>query len=464
MKLFTYSLILLLCVAYYTTISQTKSIEEAGKILLESIQKDDFKKLESIRVGFDIYRKLAPTQFQERTDEEIGETLNQGPYSLPEKFAYIPLSLNVAGLDRTKLKFKSAKEKKFEFLKMDWVPVNVIFEYEGITDTIMIELYQDKGKWFFVDFANDDRELLNIISKKSKVKPDVFVTAGMEFRNSFHPGRAAYLHELAAKLDPSSSRNWYDLGISYIIIDDLRGANQSLEKALGLATDDSLKANTYTELGYIEMKIGKKKEAIDYFNKALKLYNELYYPNSYIAMLAFDDGDYSTASQYLRKVLSISVEEGYYTYYLLALSHMQLKEYRQALENYLEALKRDPGNQNMLYDIAWLYNELEDFEQAVVFLNSIINDDSNNYDAIYELGYAYKNLKQYRKAIDCFVKVEAELDNGNTYSINRGRLCNHLGESYYLVGNFSKACNYLQCAQEFGFTIDDKVMEKACGQ
>lgn len=442
--------------------SQTKSIDGAGKILLNAIHKSDYKELESIRAGLDIYRKLAPTQFKEKTDEEIRETLNQGPYSLPEKFAYIPLSLDVAGLDRAKLKFIGAKEKKFEFLKMDWVPVNVFFEYEGIADTIMIELYQDKGKWFLVDFANDDRELLNIISKKSKVKAEKFISEGMEFRNTYNPGRAVYLHELAVKLEPSSAFNCYTLGISYIIIDDLRSASKSLTHALNLPSDDSLKANVYLELGYINMQTGRKKEAIDFFNKSLNIIDSLYYPNYYLAMLAFDDADYLTSAKYLQKVLAISANEGYYTYYTLALAYKQLQDYPKALDNYLEAIKRDPENKVIIYDIAWLYNELKDFEKAIFYLNSIIKDEPNNFDAIYELGYALKNLTKYNEAIESFEKVEAEMDKKGLPSINRGKLCKHLGDCNYAVGNYSIACNYFKCSQEHGIKINEKEFNKAC--
>jgi len=444
--------------------SQAASINEVGKNLIKAIQHSDLDIIKSIQATADIYRVVAPSQTEDLDDEQIMSLVNDNDYSMHSKFNNLVKYLDMAKLDKSKLRFIKAKEKKYELLKLEWKPFEFYFDYLGTKDTLIIELFEKDKKWYLIDIANDDKELFNIISLNCDDCAKSFYDTGLESREIRDFLEASHYFTIAAKLDTSFFEAMYENGYALIETGDTKSAEKFLKVAADKDSNGTYHSKIYLELGYIAMNEKNIMDAEDYFKNSIISDSSQYYSYYYLGKMAFDKHDFKDAVNYLQHAVENSSKETYYPHFLIGLSYYYLKDYQKASYALIESLERNPSHIETLYRLGWIYNELKDFQMAVSVFEALLKIEKTNYDAIYELAYAMKNLGYFSRSIELFLEVENALKNNRTSSINYPRLARHLGDCFLELNDRKEACHYYKIANDGNESINPEKLRKACSK
>ncbi len=128
----------------------------------------------------------------------------------------------------------------------------------------------------------------------------------------------------------------------------------------------------------------------------------------------------------------------------LAFSYSALKNYRKALDLYLELHRDNPQAKGLSHNIAACYNNLGiqkinqgDRVGAIGDLKNSIKYDPANFHGYFALGYIYFLLEEYLTALP-YLKEAHSLDNTHV------EVHNLLGLIYYKQGNLERAINHWQ--------------------
>ncbi len=215
------------------------------------------------------------------------------------------------------------------------------------------------------------------------------------------------------------------------------GIEQQLANSPGKEKIDSL-----NELAY-ENKDNAPQKCIDYANQALKLSQELHYPEGEAAALKHIGcgfrvlGDYNRAFQHIRQALEVFTRLGDSSNIAdcvkeTGIVYLYTGKYDTALEHFFNALR--------------IAEETGDKEVEANSLNNI--------------GIVYFSLKQFDKAREYYLKsLEKERETGNKTKIahslhNLGELCISVGDFDVASGYFNEALNiYEELGHQEGLSI-----------
>ncbi len=129
--------------------------------------------------------------------------------------------------------------------------------------------------------------------------------------------------------------------------------------------------------------------------KALELFIEgktLEMQDNYIAAV----GKYEAA---------LKIEKASGIYYTLSKLYYNVSQYQKAIDNGLEALKRDPDNVNYEENVADCYIIFNDYKNALVYLKQVSDKKPDDINILYNVGRIYEALKQPSEAIKYYQKI-----------------------------------------------------------
>ena len=86
-------------------------------------------------------------------------------------------------------------------------------------------------------------------------------------------------------------------------------------------------------------------------------------------------------------------------YYNRGIAYFRLKQYRQALSDYRQAIRLNPRNAIAYYNRGIAYFRLKQYRQAIANYDQAIRLNPRYANAYVNRGQAYSRLKQYRRAI-----------------------------------------------------------------
>ncbi len=183
-------------------------------------------------------------------------------------------------------------------------------------------------------------------------------------------------------------------GLSFLSKDDCEKALPYFEKAV---ESDSNYAEAWAQSGFCKEKLGRHAEAIEASKKA------------------------------------VSLRPSSESYFNIGLANYYLKQYREAAENYRQAIRIDPYNAaDAYYALGLVYrdwgrpdDEIQAYKQAIRL--------RQDYTSAYErLGSRYLKSKKYNEAIEAFKQLSV-LKPGDATAPNS------MGEAYLESGRFAEA-------------------------
>lgn len=215
-----------------------------------------------------------------------------------------------------------------------------------------------------------------------------------------------YMRELLLRFENNKSSNGFsffdsseleDIIFYYFNEGNIQKANTAIEFALDNFPEDVsfhvFKAQFFLNNGEPEKALARLNsvEAIDPSNAEVILTRA----NVFGAMQRHQDAIHD-----FLKALKMVNEDKDEIHTSIAFEYQNLRNYTKAIEHLQKALKFDPANDGLLYEIGYCYEVGEMSDKAVDFFTSVVNKDPYSFVGWYNLGMAYSNLELFEKAID----------------------------------------------------------------
>lgn len=233
------------------------------------------------------------------------------------------------------------------------------------------------------------------------------------------------------------------------ILTELSEYDESLNvfyMVIKLNIDDTLRSNSFNNMGLNYKKKNDCKKALEYYGKALTIQEKVFgkehpftaisYNN--IGLTYYENGNYEKALDYVKKALSID----------------------EKLLN-----KGDPTIASMYNNIATIYNAKSDFKMALEYCEKALTineikfgkEDIHSAVSYNNIGFTYEQMGDLDKALDYYVKALAinEIVFGKEYN-RTAILYNNIGVIYKKKGDFDKALEYYGKA----LAIYEKALDK----
>ena len=225
-------------------------------------------------------------------------------------------------------------------------------------------------------------------------------------------------YDKAIKLDPGSAEKYYSWRGFQLY------SQEDNEETIAEINRDPAKFNCIQ--GYTLFHMGKKKEGIEYYNKAIKLDPEsahLYYSSR--GDLLYRQQDYKAALADYNQAIKLKPDNALYYSNRGDLFYSQ-KDYEKALADYdraIETIELNPhnvssySNSGYYHNLAQYYSkrgnvylDIEKYQKAIDNFTKAINSSSHSsrgnrrYRHVYygERGNVYLDIEKYQKAIDDF--------------------------------------------------------------
>jgi len=180
------------------------------------------------------------------------------------------------------------------------------------------------------------------------------------------------LDELKKKVDEKDFNFYYG-----VILYEEGKYKEAKEKLYNVS--DKLKKQSYFYLGHIARKEGKIDDAINYYQKSYKDYNNPEILSS-IADAFMEKKDYKRAKEYYQKALILKPDSYIDMYYLANLYFME-KDYQKSKDLLEKIIKINPGFKKAYIGMAAVYDRLSDkINSNYYYLRALLLDRS--YDKV----------------------------------------------------------------------------------
>jgi len=214
--------------------------------------------------------------------------------------------------------------------------------------------------------------------------------------------------EKALSESPDSPLILRDFGLLLIELEEFSGALEVLEKSINLKDDPYsryLKAKALYSLGRFEEAETILKEIKPLLEGSINVSADL-------ADLYFDAGDFEKAIEEYKNAIS---KDPFDTslYNNLALSYYQLENYDSAIETLRTALELEPENPELHDNMALILYEKGNVSESIKELQKAIELDPSFAQAHVDLSLIYYDSELYEEAVD-EIKKAIELDPNNS--------------------------------------------------
>ena len=124
------------------------------------------------------------------------------------------------------------------------------------------------------------------------------------------------------------------------------------------------------------------------------------------------------------------------------------KKYEEAIRIYLQALKIEPFNPQLFFELSGCYSKINKLELAVSYLDTAISIDDSFAPFFINRGFLYYRLDKRNKAFSDYYEA-VQLD-----SMQHATFVN-LAILFYDERNYEKACENFKIAEKLGYDIEN---------
>jgi stress-induced-phosphoprotein 1 len=238
-----------------------------------------------------------------------------------------------------------------------------------------------------VELTEDEKKVLDLKSQGNTAYTSRKFDEALEF------------YKKALEIDPQNVALMINCTAVYFEKGEFEKCISSCEEAISigreLRADYKLIARAMTRIANALVKLGKPKEAIDWYNKSLTEHRE---PNTLKTL------------RDLEKKLELAEKQAYVNPELAAQAkedgndHFKHQRYPEAVERYTEAIKRDPSNAAYLTNRATAFIKLGAYPDVIKDCDAALALDPKSLRAFLRKGQAYQVMREYTKAMECFEK------------------------------------------------------------
>ena len=297
-----------------------------------------------------------------------------------------------------------------------------------------------------------------------------------------HLSETEQLLQLLLLKEPRNADLYQSLGdISYEKA-DFRQALIFYQQAVKLNSNDY---HTLFNLANSHFGLGNFQDAVSYYQKALRLDANDRICHFNLGNALFKTENFQEAADHYNRAISLGLVSPE-IFFNLGNSYYQLKEYDVSINYHQRALELRPDYVEALFNIAHTYEVLDEIDTALTHYRKVIQLEPEYYKAYYNIANYHKNLGELETAIsyyqrslaihedddfaysnmgDCYRMLGFYAEAENAYKraieINPENPIpyNNLSLTFYLQENYLKSLEYLRKAAKLGHYNASRILE-----
>lgn len=198
------------------------------------------------------------------------------------------------------------------------------------------------------------------------------------------------------------------------------------------------KARPNNNFGLVLFAEGKTMEAIEYFNKAIRLSPDFifFYNNRGAAYAKL--GQYQRAIDDYNQAIRLDPKHPG-AYYNRGIAYNDSGQYRQAIEDFQSAVRLRPTFADAYINLAFTFLKVDQYQKAVESSSQAIVLKPRDANGYYNRGFAYDKLGQYQQAIDDYTEtIRLKPDDYIAYG-DRGIAYGKLGRPEQEIEDYNEA-------------------------
>lgn len=251
-------------------------------------------------------------------------------------------------------------------------------------------------------------------------------------------GDAAAAYETAVKLEPGDREVATSLGVALARLGRYGRALEIFAELARLYPDYE---PAYCHRINIYGKLGRHEQAEEMFYRAQELNDACPHCFNFIGSSLLARGETDRALFCWERVLELEPEYAD-VQRSIAQAYRARGELELARDYYLRDLREDPGNLDLLLELAELMIEADDVAAASAKLDQIIELDPHHIEAHFTLGTVRLRNHQPREALACFEEIQSIVAGEPELPSYRFRFALAL----FQLGRFADACDHLRTA------------------
>ncbi len=241
------------------------------------------------------------------------------------------------------------------------------------------------------DYSSAINTFASILESQPK-NPTANYYLGFAYHAQGDAQQASKFYSIAVKEKPALIQGWLNLANTYMLQEKLDDAEMAFRKAV------KLNGNSTQALHGLGMALGaqdKDKEAAEYFLKAYKLdaNSEDIRNNLFTALIKSEN--YSRVLELLEKIHGFKKVPQLLRHYGVALVGIgNLEQAERALHDYLEL---EPENQEVIYNLARLYQDQTQYEKSLEYFEKL-KDKESDIKILSHMGAVLDSLGRFEDA------------------------------------------------------------------
>lgn len=263
------------------------------------------------------------------------------------------------------------------------------------------------------DCGFNDEALKNLfyLSKMIPNDSEIFYNLGIVYEKLKNLKKAKESYEKAIEIEPDAIDAIYNLGL---VCTDLKEFNTAINCFQKVISTDESDSNSYFNLGLVYFKMNDFDNAKLYFEKTIELNREDIYAHFYLGNIFKANGDNNSARSEFENVLELSPDYSW-AYYNLAVLDYENNDINSAINNLHKTIELNPLDIEAYKIYIKILAKIENYDEAEDILTQALDNCGENGDLYYIAGRLSKlqgdNIK-YR------INLQNALKNYKTLSIS----------------------------------------------
>ena len=268
---------------------------------------------------------------------------------------------------------------------------------------------------------------------------EAYFERGMVYDSLEKNEEALKNYDKAIQLDSSFGHAYVHRAFVHACIGKYDQALKDIEEAYKL--DPKLEVTYLLTVGNIKGEQGHLKQALDSYEKALKLISDNAMRSSIFNNMGivFDEmKQHNKALSAFNK--SIELDSKNMTAYLNRGSHYAIQEqFDKAIKNFESAMKLEPNSIDPHLAKGMTYRVMSQFENALDEFGYALELEPRNAYVCFEMGVTYERLRQFDKALELYDQALVSKPNFAHVYTHKGIVYGNLGEHEEAIRNLSEA-------------------------
>ncbi|MBX7149032.1 tetratricopeptide repeat protein [bacterium] len=268
------------------------------------------------------------------------------------------------------------------------------------------------------DFARAESLYQAILEKDPHNAQALFLLGTLQCQDRRFEESLTFL-QMALQINPSLDEAYNSLGNAYLGLNELDKAEEYYSKIA--LTDKKPNASALNNLGILREKQNRKKEASDFFAKAIRAYPLFLDAHLNLAQNHAAQARFSEAQKVCREALKI-FPDNFSLWVQLGNIQKRASQFDKALESYQHALSLNPQNILVLNNLGIVFKDLNHLEKSLECYEKIELIGEPTVEILFNKGITLKEMGRFEDALACYDRALKQKPNLAEAYVNRAQI------------------------------------------